>query len=116
MSKCEACGGDIEFRREDSVQGLSCKNCDWAVVTTYIPQIDIDETIYRVRVSDADFRNENHVRIVSAVSGLNFLAARRLLQQEKPLVYEGKAPDVLQAREKLVNAGLRTEISPQFNY
>jgi hypothetical protein len=115
-TNCEACGGDIEFRREDSVQGLYCKICDSAVVTTYIPRIDIDETIYRVRVLDADFHNEDHVRIVSAISGLKFLAARRLLQQEKPLMLEGKAPNVLQARDKLVNAGLRTEISPEFNY
>jgi hypothetical protein len=115
-TKCEACGGEVEFRREGSVQGFYCKDCDWAVVTTYIPKIELDETKYQVRVSGGDFHNEEQVRAVSAVSGLNFIAARKLLQQENSLVFEGEAPKVLEVRNKLADAGLRPEISPQFSY
>lgn len=115
--KCEVCGRELEFRREGSVQGFYCKSCDWAVVTTYIPEIQLDETIYELRVSGADFHNENHVRTVSAVSGLNFIAARKLLQQqEKPLVFAGKAPTIQDRRDKLAAVGFSIEISPPFRY
>jgi hypothetical protein len=114
--KCTACGGEIEFRREGSVQGYYCKSCDWAVVTTYIPEIQLDDTKYQVRVSGANFQNGEHVRIVSAASGLNFIAARKLLQQENPLVFEGEAPKVVEWRSKLAAVGLKSEISPPFRY
>jgi hypothetical protein len=116
ITKCETCGGNVEPRREGNVQGLYCKKCGWVAATSYIPPIMLDDTIYRVRVSGADFRNENHIRIVSDIAGLNFVEGRQLLRQEKPLVFEGHAPLVLQVRDRLVNAGLSPEISPPFDY
>lgn len=106
----------MEFRREGSVQGYYCKTCDWAVVTTYIPPEQLDETKYQVRVLSGDLHNENHVRAVATVSGRNFIQARQLLQQQTPIVFEGLAVDVLKAREALNTAGVRYEIEPTFNY
>lgn len=114
--KCAACGGEVEFRREGSVQGFYCKSCDWAVVTTYIAPIELDETKYQVRVLGANYRDNRQVRAISAITGLNFIKTRELLKQERPVVYEGEAPMVLRARETLVAAGLHFEISPPFNY
>lgn len=113
---CEACGQKVEFRREGSTQGLFCTNCDWALVTTYIPQIELDETLYSVRISGTDLHDKNHIRAVSAVTGLNFIAARKLLQQDRPLVFEGKAPKVLEVRDTLASAGLSYLITPRFDY
>jgi hypothetical protein len=113
-TKCEVCGGEVEFRREGSVQGFFCKTCDWAVVTTYIPQIDLDETTYGLRAIGGDFHDEEQVRAVAQVSGLNFIGARRLLQQGAPLVLEAHAPQILAAKVRLNEVGLRTEISPPF--
>lgn len=115
-TKCEACGSGLEFRRESSTQGFYCKNCDWSLVTTYIPPIDVDDTVYCVRLSGGDFHNEAQIRAVAAASSLNFIAARKLLQQENPMVFEGDAPKVKQIRDSLINAGLEPEIFPQFKY
>ena len=112
--RCEKCGGEVEFRQEGSVQGLFCKSCDWSVVTTYIPAIQLDETDYEVRVKGGDFRNEAHVKAVAEVSGRNFLGARKLLQESEPLVYKGKAPEVARAQEVLAAAGVAIQILPPF--
>ena len=114
--KCEACGGEVEFRREESVQGYYCKRCDWAVVTTYIPPIELDETKYQVRITGANYQDEKQVKVVSSASGLNFLQSRKLLQQENPVVFEGVASKVLKVRDALVGAGLHCNISPPFSY
>jgi hypothetical protein len=113
-TKCEACGGELEFRREGSTQGFFCKTCDWAVVTTYIPRIDLDQTKYGLHAIGGDFHDENQVRAVAQVSGLNFIGARKLLQQGDPLVLEARAPEILAAKIRLNEAGLRAEISPPF--
>ena len=115
-SKCEVCGGEVEFRQEGSTQGYFCKCCDWALVTTYIPQIQLDETTYEVFVTGGDYRNEQQVKAVSTASGLNFLAARKLLQLERSMVFQGEAAKVKEIRETLANVGLHLEISPEFPY
>jgi|SRR5687767_7644376 hypothetical protein len=111
---CAKCGEKTQLRREGSVQGLFCSQCGWSLVTTYIPAIQLDETDYEVRAFDGDYRNERHLRAVSAVSGRNLLDARKLLRQHEPVVFKGKAPDVLRARRVLVAAGLGYRIQPPF--
>jgi large subunit ribosomal protein L7/L12 len=113
---CEECGRELEPAREGSVQGLLCKNCGWAVITSYIPAIELDETDYEVRARGGDYRNESHVRAVSELSGCNFLNARKLLQQHEPVVFTGKAPGVLRARNVLSAAGLDYQILPPFSH
>jgi hypothetical protein len=112
--RCAKCGRETEPRREGSVQGLFCSQCGWSLVTTCIPAIQLDETDYEVRACDGDYRNERHIRAVSAVSGRNFLDARKLLRQHEPVVFKGKAPDVRRARDVLVAAGLSYQILPPF--
>jgi hypothetical protein len=114
--RCEKCGGELEYRREGSVQGLYCKQCGWQVVTTYIPEIEVDETDYEVRARGGDFHNEAHVKAVADVSGRNFLGARKLLQESEPLVFRGKAPGVARVREVLGAAGIAYRIAPPFPY
>lgn len=111
---CEKCGLEIEFRREGSVRGLFCKQCGWNLVTTYIPALQLDETNYEVHACGGNHRNESHIKAVSELSGRNFLGARQLLEQHEPVVFKGKAADVLRARDVLVAAGLGYRILPPF--
>jgi hypothetical protein len=104
----------MEPRREGSAQGLFCKSCDWSVVTTQIPAILLDETIYEVRLMAGDFRNEAHVKAVAEVSGRNFLGARKLLQERESLAYKGHAPAVARAEAVLTAAGISIQITPPF--
>lgn len=114
---CPKCGGDLEFRQKKNVQGFYCKRCDWAVVTTYISQADLDETIYTIRIVTANRHDPKQIRILSEISGLNFITIKKRLTNENyPVIFQGKATQVIQVRNKLTAAGLVFEISPSFPY
>ncbi len=106
--------GELEARQEGHIQGWYCKNCGWIVATTYFPAIELDETDYEVRATGGDFHNEAHIKAVAEVSGRNFLGARKLLQEKEPLVYRGKAPEVVRAQDILTAAGVGVQILPPF--
>lgn len=114
LVSCEKCGGKMEMRREGSTQGLFCTQCDWSMVTTHIPEIRLDTTLYEVSACDGDFDNASHVKTVAQLSGVNFLAARKLLQREFPVVFKGVAADVLNVRETLTKAGITSKVAPEF--
>ncbi|MFN4291833.1 MAG: hypothetical protein ACK4E7_13275 [Permianibacter sp.] len=113
---CEKCGAQAELRQEGSTQGIYCTKCDWAVVTTFIPEIKKDATKYEVRISGGDAHNEQQVKAVAAISGVNFLAAKKLLQELEPVVFAGRAVKVVEVRDVLEKAGITCRISPEFRY
>lgn len=114
MDRCEACGCSLDYRREDRAQGRFCQRCDWSVATTFFSAIDIDETRYDIRLRGGDPYNGLHVAAVAKVSGQGFAAVRHLLHDNDPLVFSGKATDVVKARALLAAAGLQWEILPPF--
>ena len=101
---------------EGSTQGMMCPSCNWSVVTTRIPEIQLDFTSYEVRISGGDYHNEKHVKALAKIANINFLAARKLLQEEQPLVYAGKASDIVKIREALIVDGLQCAITPDFRW
>jgi len=113
---CEKCGAQAELRQQGSTQGIYCTKCDWAVVTTFIPEIKKDMTDYKIRISSGDAHNEQHVKAVAMISGVNFLAARKLLQEPEAVVFEGRAVKVIVVRDALEKAGITCRIIPEFRY
>ena len=115
ISVCENCGGQIEVRREGSTQGLFCTRCDWSLVTTYLPEIVSDETLYELSVTSGDYNSEQHIKTVAQLKDINFLAARKLLQTQLSfVVLTGKASQLMSIKEALQLAGLSYEIQPPF--
>ncbi len=99
---------------EESTQGVSCPKCGWSVVTTHISEIKLDTVKYEVHINKGNYRNEEHIKAVSKISGMNFLSARKVLKETQPLVFKGEAIDILQVRKTLVSAGLGCLIYPEF--
>lgn len=112
--RCSQCGGELEARAEGRVQGLFCKHCGWAVITSRFPAIEFDQTDYEIRAIGGDFLNKVHVKAVAEITGRNFLGARKLLQETEPLVYRGQAPEVARFAAVLTAAGLGVQIVPPF--
>ena len=107
----------MEIRQEGSTQELFCTNCDWSIVTTYIPEILLDETLYEVSIIVGDPQNKQHIKTVAQVASVNFLAARKLLQEQSPfVVFRGIATEVVKVREVLCMVGLVYEITPEFHW
>lgn len=49
IETCEFCGGKLKSLILDNLSGLFCYNCQqWAIVTTYIAQINLDENLYKI--------------------------------------------------------------------
>jgi hypothetical protein len=114
--RCEACGAilGLEFRRAERSEGLFCGRCDWSVATNFFSAVDVDETEYKVHVSGGDPHNGLHVAAIAKVSGQGFAAARHLLHDTDPVVFTGRALDVLKVREALKEAGLQMRTAPPF--
>ena len=106
----------MELRRTESTQGMFCKNCDWAVVSTFIPEIRRDIVEYELRVLGGDKHNYSHVRAVSSVMGVNFLEAREILENSRDAVFSGRAVDVLRVKKILDSSGVKYGINPYFIY
>lgn len=113
---CEKCGAPAEMRQSGSTRGVYCTKCDWALVTTYVGDMAKDMTKYEVRILTGDAQNERHIRAVASVSGVNFIAAKKLLSEAESVVFVGRAARVLEVRSLLDGAGITSRISPDFKY
>lgn len=111
---CEKCGSQTEVFREGRTQGIRCKQCDWSVVTTYTPPIQLDQTIYEVRIERGDYQDAKQVKAVAHVIGGNFLSARDTLKNGQPIVFSGDAQHVMQVRDSLLAAGVVVAVQPEF--
>ena len=115
MPKCERCGHLLEARRSGTTQGLFCPNCDWSVVTTYIPEIKLDATSYEILITGGDYRSLDQVKLLARVGDMNFITARKLLQENSPFVLPKRdATATAEVRDQLDSAGLGYQISPSF--
>ena len=116
VKKCEECGADTEYRVEGSTEGFFCTKCDWALVTTRIPTIAQDITKYRIYLVSADQHNKEQVKVIADVANINFLQARKLVQEEKPVILQGEAVEIDKARNLLNDVNVEYIIEPNFPY
>lgn len=114
--RCEKCGGILEHRIKGSTQGLFCEKCGWNVVTTYIPPIKRDATIYQVFVYKNCRPSIDQIKIISKICNRNYLEVRRMLAEQQALIYEGCTETVLTVIESLEKERVLYEICPPFPY
>lgn len=116
LKKCEACGSDTEFRIEGSTEGFFCTKCDWALVTSHIPEIAQDITKYRVYLLHADPHNLKQIKALSSLANVNFIKAREMTNMQRPLIIEDEAIEIDNARKALDKAAIKYQIEPKFPY
>ncbi len=114
IQECEDCGSKAEFDIRGSTQGLFCSKCDWAVLRTYIPQIDLDRTTYKLFIISGDHKNKNQVKTIARVANVNFLQARQMLLGSDEQITEGSAVAIDNARQDLSDVGLEFYTEPDF--
>jgi hypothetical protein len=111
---CPQCRGVALGFREGRTDGIRCTQCNWSVAATYTPPIQLDRTIYEVRIERGDYRDPGQIKAIANVTGGNFLSARDLLKVSQPIVCSGDAQRVLQVRDSLLAAGVVVAIQPEF--
>lgn len=110
---CKVCKRSMIPVRRDSVQGWSCPDCGWGVLTTYIDEIDIDMTDYCVYVRNITDINKDMVKLISRIAGVNYLTARQMLAKEDVCILKAKAPVIKAAIEKLQEADVSFAVIPE---
>lgn len=113
---CPECGASTEVIREGRTVGTRCTRCNWSVVTTYIPPIEQDATVYSVRITSGDPHDRQQLMLIAQLAGCNFLQARKLMQEKEPIVFQGRASQVLAVKQSLRSANLTIAIEPDFNW
>lgn len=114
---CQKCGQKAVRRIAGSCQGYFCESCnEWLFVTTYIEPIKADIKDYKIILQKGDFSNKEQIKLISTVSGINFLQARELLKNEGVKIFEGQAVEVREFSQQLKRLKIEHEIVPDFPY
>ncbi|MFW1857606.1 hypothetical protein [Acinetobacter defluvii] len=112
---CEKCKGKLTTEITDHLSGLYCENCQqWAVVTTYIPPIQLDEQLYKIYLRDNDKVDHSIIKLIATILNINFIEAKRLLSTFNPMIHEEKAVKTYRVIQTLNEAQLKFICIPEF--
>ena len=112
---CEKCGAEMHIVRDSYQMGMKCPNCGWGWVTTYNEPIEVDYSVYHVVLDSKDGSLVN-VKLVASIVNCNYLRAKRIIENSPSEIFSGKAVDVREIRDRLVQAGVAFRIEPDFPY
>ena len=112
---CEKCGAEMHIVRDSYQMGMECPNCGWGWVTTYNEPIEVDYSVYHVVLDSKDSSLVN-VKLVASIVNCNYLRAKMIIENAPSEIFSGKAVDVREIRDRLVQAGMAFRIEPDFPY
>lgn len=113
--ECPWCHCRTESFCEDSVMGIRCTNCEWCIVTTYIEPIRADITLYTLSIDKIDNADLDQLRTVSKLLGVNYLEARKLLQNGDAKLVD-QAVEIQKYKMLLNSKNITFNIYPDFQY
>lgn len=113
---CPECGSDTISKIEGSTLLIKCSCCDWAVATTYIDPINADTTMYTISLCSGNSPTKELLKTVSSITGLNYIAAKKLIMNPGSSLFQGKAPETKKIADALTEAGGHYKIKPDFKY
>jgi DNA-directed RNA polymerase subunit RPC12/RpoP len=113
---CPRCGNQTEKINKGRAIGTGCPQCGWSVVTTYTHPIDQDVELYEVGIRRMDHPNENQIKIISNLSGINFLQARKKIKEGGSILFQINARQTFSIKAMLVDTGLSPIINPDFKW
>ncbi len=114
---CPECGK----RNYDSVWKppsyvLRCLDCGWAVATTIFPPIHEDPRVFKVYlIPDGSDQLQSVIQLKDS-RHVTSIEAKDLLAEERLLLMEGQAMDVLLKIEELESKGIVVDTQPEFRY
>ena len=114
---CPECGNRLVFYRRGSTQGCYCRNtkCEYGFATTYIPEIQEDETVYSLYITSLGNDWKQAIVFLSLQFNLDLNTARKFKDSRK-LFLLGSAANIFKVREKLNTKGISVKIEPDYKY
>ena len=113
---CEKCRQNMNWCVEGSTQVWRCPACGWNIVTSYIDDIDHDDTVYSLYISCSSEVDKRIIKLVSKIANVNFVTAKQMLKEKKICILRAKAPKIKDAIEDLQELGICYNVSPSFDY
>lgn len=112
---CEKCGHLMIEYETDTCEGMKCPNCGWGWVTTRQDLMNLDETLYNVKIDCRVKPSTEQLKVLSSVLNANYLVINKLLK-EGNASFNGKAIEIKNKLNELKKTGISFSISPDFNY
>ncbi|MCR5847843.1 MAG: Zn-ribbon domain-containing protein [Lachnospiraceae bacterium] len=113
--KCLRCGFEVLTESGNSEIIVKCPKCGWTAVTTYMSEIEDDLTKYSIFIEQGNSTDRELIKLVSELSGMNFLEARNILLKGGRMVVE-YAVAIKEITTKLDMVGIEYHIDPIFPY
>jgi DNA-directed RNA polymerase subunit RPC12/RpoP len=113
---CPKCGSEMINIIEERTIGTRCPQCGWSVVTTYTHPIDQDVGRYEIEIKKMDHPSENQIKVISNLSGINFLRARKKIKEGGLVFFQITARQTASIKKMLIDAGLSPIIKPEFKW
>ena len=112
---CENCKTKMVYKIIDRTQGWYCPNCNNAIVTSYFTKIELDNTNYEVLLLANNETNIESIKLISKLTGLNFIKSNELLLHGGLLI-RGLARDINEIIKMLKENNVLYKIEPKYDY
>ena len=113
---CEKCKEKMNWSIEGATQGWRCPMCGWNIITTYIEDIDSDETEYSLCIKNVTEVNAEKIKFVAKTANVNFVIAKQMLEEREAYILKAKAPKIKTIIVKLQELGIEFNVTPSFDY
>ena len=112
---CPKCGAEMIAVYEKPALNLTCPECGCQIASTKWEDIDLDDTDYEIIVKSVVSPSIVQIKLVSNLTGQNFIYSKKLLEKGGPLC-RVRAVDMKGIMSSLGNCNIEYMILPEFPY
>lgn len=94
--------------------GEYCENCKEWMLTTTISKADIDEAIYEIFYTGGNITNFDVLEFISKENNMSIGKVKELLSVKNGIIFQGKAPEIIDFAGKLLYCNIEFQIIPDF--
>ena len=113
---CEKCHTEMITLQEDNVGGMICPKCKWNIVATKLDDIILDTEIYQLYALKNENINMSQIRVLSKISGENYLCIKRNVTKNKMLIISARATKIKDVLKLLEKEKIEFDVVPDFKY
>lgn len=101
---------------EGATQGWRCPVCGWNIITTYIEEINTDETEYSLYIKKVTEIDAEKIKFVAKTANVNFVIAKQMIEKKEACILKAKAPKIKSVIAKLQELNIDFSVNPSFKY
>lgn len=113
---CEKCKEKMNWSIEGATQGWRCPVCGWNILTTYIDEINTDETEYSLYIKKVTEIDAEKIKFVAKTANVNFVIAKQMIEKKEACILKAKASNIKSVIAKLQELNIDFSVNPSFKY